>query len=150
MTEVTRPSLDELIDQTALLPPGPEAWAPIFKHYPELTIQQISAAFEAHAERLQKEANELNAWGDRRFGIVPPKVGDWVVLNNRRIAEVCAVKGVQLAVSYGCSYDHLEDDPGSDLVMLQMGNALVTQVILVGESRDDCERWLSANPAEGA
>jgi hypothetical protein len=40
-----RPPLDELIDAAAKLPPGPEAWEPIFRHYPELNIEEIEQAF---------------------------------------------------------------------------------------------------------
>jgi hypothetical protein len=67
MSKGTRPTLDELIDQASLLPPGPEAWAPIFKHYPELTVKDIAAAFRASAERAQKEADKLKAYLEKHW-----------------------------------------------------------------------------------
>jgi hypothetical protein len=59
-----RPPLDELIDAAAKLPPGPEAWEPIFRHCPELNIEEIEQAFSDSAERTRRERDELY----RRFG----------------------------------------------------------------------------------
>ena len=38
---IEKPSLDEMIDEAAKLPPGPEAWNPIFKAFPRLTVEQL-------------------------------------------------------------------------------------------------------------
>jgi hypothetical protein len=54
-----KPSLDELIEAAAKLPPGPAAWEPIFRHYPELTAEELAAKFREAAERQQREADEL-------------------------------------------------------------------------------------------
>jgi hypothetical protein len=54
-----KPSLDELIEPAAKLSPGPEAWAPIFKHYPGLTVEQLAQKFRDAAERDFKKADAL-------------------------------------------------------------------------------------------
>jgi hypothetical protein len=64
---MARPPLDDLIDQAALLPPGPEAWAPIFAAYPETTHKQLAQKFREASERLRREADELEEYQRRRF-----------------------------------------------------------------------------------
>ena len=50
-----RSSLDQLIDVAAKLPPGPEAWAPIFEHYPKPSAADVARLFrEAEARDLRK------------------------------------------------------------------------------------------------
>jgi len=70
-----KPTLDEMIDRAAKRPPGPDAWAPIFKAYPELTPRGLAKAvrdfgnpiFERH-ERCQElfdaviDAFDLDPW----------------------------------------------------------------------------------------
>jgi hypothetical protein len=69
---MARPLLDELIRQVALLPPGPEAWAPIFTAYPEVTPEQLAEKFREAAGRDLREANELRATKtSRRRNVVP-------------------------------------------------------------------------------
>jgi hypothetical protein len=63
---MTRPDLDDLITEAAKLPPGPEAWVPIFKHYPELSIDALIAKFRQSAERAQREAEELEHFLNNR------------------------------------------------------------------------------------
>lgn len=58
----TRPSLDALIRQTAQLPPGPEAWAPIFRLYPELSMEELAEKFREAGELALREADELEAY----------------------------------------------------------------------------------------
>jgi hypothetical protein len=55
------PSIDDLIRQAALLPPGPEAWAPIFAAYPEITIKELAQKFREAGERDLREADQLRA-----------------------------------------------------------------------------------------
>ena len=63
---MARPSLDALIREAALLPPGPEAWAPIFRHYPELTHEQLAKKFRERGERYLREAQKLREFQRRR------------------------------------------------------------------------------------
>jgi hypothetical protein len=53
-----KPSIDELIDQVAKLPPGPAPWAPIFEHYPALAVEELEQKFRQSAERDFKEAEQ--------------------------------------------------------------------------------------------
>jgi len=62
-----RPSLDELIAEAAQLPPGPDAWAPIFRAYPELTIKELAGKFREAAARQLREADALQAFAQHRF-----------------------------------------------------------------------------------
>jgi hypothetical protein len=64
-----RPSLEALIDEAALLPPGPEAWGPIFQHYPELTPAELAAKFRERAQHHHEEADELRAYLTDRRGV---------------------------------------------------------------------------------
>jgi hypothetical protein len=57
-----KPSLDELIKEAALLPPGPTAWARIFHHYPELSPEELSQKFGEAARRSSAEADELERY----------------------------------------------------------------------------------------
>jgi hypothetical protein len=61
---VTRPSLDQLIDEAAKLPPGPDAWSPIFRAYPELSIEDLAVKFRESSERALHEAAELQRFAD--------------------------------------------------------------------------------------
>ena len=61
-TTIGRPSLEQLMNEVALLEPGPEAWAPIFRHRPELTAADLAAKFREQAERLGREADQLRAY----------------------------------------------------------------------------------------
>jgi hypothetical protein len=61
-----RTPLQRLIDAAAKLPPGPEAWAPIFKAYPEITIEELGAKFRENAERCDEEAHELRRYLQQR------------------------------------------------------------------------------------
>lgn len=63
---MARPSLDQLIEEAAKLPPGPDAWAPIFRVYPELTLDQLAQKFNEAAERNFLEAAELRRYKDQR------------------------------------------------------------------------------------
>jgi hypothetical protein len=62
-TTIGRLSLEQLMNETALLEPGPEAWAPIFRQCPELTAADLVAKFREQAERLGREADQLRAYG---------------------------------------------------------------------------------------
>jgi hypothetical protein len=50
-----RPSLERLIDEAAKLPPGPQAWAPIFRHYPELTRTALARNFSIGRGAINKK-----------------------------------------------------------------------------------------------
>jgi|SRR6516162_3701016 len=54
-----KPTLDEMIEATAKLPPGPEAWEPIFEAYPEVTPEELIEKFRQSAERAQREEDQL-------------------------------------------------------------------------------------------
>jgi hypothetical protein len=58
---MTRPTLDEMIDEAAKLPPGPAAWAPIFAAYPEVTHAELAKKFRLSAERALRAADEMEA-----------------------------------------------------------------------------------------
>ena len=57
---MTKPTLDEMIEA------GPEAWAPIFKAYPEVTPEELAEKFRQSAARTQREADELEAYARQR------------------------------------------------------------------------------------
>ena len=61
-----RPDLDDLINEAAKLPPGPTAWAPIFRHYPELSVEELVEKFRQSGERVEREADELEAYAKAR------------------------------------------------------------------------------------
>jgi hypothetical protein len=61
-----KPTLDEMIDTAALLPPVPDTWAPIFKAYPELTPEELARRFRERGERQLREADELQAYHRQR------------------------------------------------------------------------------------
>ena len=63
----TKPTLDEMIEAVAKLPPGPEAWAPIFEAYPEVTPEELAEKFRQSAARTQREADALRAYANQRF-----------------------------------------------------------------------------------
>jgi hypothetical protein len=63
---MTKPTLDEMIDAAAELPPGPDAWAPIFDAYPDVTPEELVEKFRQSAERAQREADELRAYARQR------------------------------------------------------------------------------------
>jgi hypothetical protein len=67
-TTTNRPPLDQLIDEASKLPPGPDAWARSSKRYPEISIDELVAMFKAKADLAQAEADELQRYGDERFG----------------------------------------------------------------------------------
>jgi hypothetical protein len=58
MTE-SKPTLDEMIADAAKLPPVPDAWAPIFQAFPDLTAEQLVEEFREAAERNMREGDEL-------------------------------------------------------------------------------------------
>jgi len=60
-----KPTLDEMIDAAALLPPGPDAWNPIFEAYPEITPLELAERFRKRGERYMAEADELRTWDPR-------------------------------------------------------------------------------------
>jgi hypothetical protein len=57
-----KPSLDQMIAEAAKLPPGPEAWEPIFEAFPELTVEELAEKFRSAAVRDKAEAEELRAY----------------------------------------------------------------------------------------
>jgi hypothetical protein len=63
---MSKPTLESLIDEAAKLPPGPEAWEPIFRHYPELTHEELEAKFREAGVRHYREANALQEYRRRR------------------------------------------------------------------------------------
>jgi hypothetical protein len=65
---MTKPTLDEMIDAAAKLPPGPDAWNPIFHAYPEVTPDELIEKFRQSAARAQREAEELRAYARQRAG----------------------------------------------------------------------------------
>ena len=48
-----------MIEATAKLPPGPEAWEPIFEACPEVTPEELIEKFRQSAERAQREEDQL-------------------------------------------------------------------------------------------
>ena len=40
MSEMQKPTLEQMITDAAKLPPGPDAWAPIFEAFPGLTAEE--------------------------------------------------------------------------------------------------------------
>jgi hypothetical protein len=65
-TKPSRPDIDDLIREAAKVPPGPEAWAPIFQHYPEIGVDAIIERFRLLARRAQREADELDHFARTR------------------------------------------------------------------------------------
>jgi hypothetical protein len=59
---MSRKSLDQMIAEAALLPPGPEAWQPIFDAYPEITPEELAKKFREAGERDLEEAEELQQY----------------------------------------------------------------------------------------
>ena len=62
-----------MIEAAAKLPPGPEAWEPIFEAYPEVTPEELIEKFRQSAERAQREADQLRAYARQR-GSRDPRV----------------------------------------------------------------------------
>ena len=58
---IEKPSLDEMIDEAAKLPPGPEAWDPIFKAFPRLTVERLEQKFREKKAAFE-EADELRRY----------------------------------------------------------------------------------------
>ena len=61
-----KPTLDEMIEAAAKLPPGPDAWEPIFEACPEVTPEELIEKFRQSAERAQREADQLRAYARQR------------------------------------------------------------------------------------
>ncbi|MGA8754885.1 MAG: hypothetical protein WB611_00925 [Stellaceae bacterium] len=59
---IEKPSLDEMIDEAAKLPPEPEAWDPIFKAFPGLSVERLEQKFREKAEAAFVEADELRRY----------------------------------------------------------------------------------------
>jgi hypothetical protein len=66
MSKHIRPPLDALIDAAAKLPPGPDAWAPIFRHYLELSVEDLAQKFRESVARQLDEADQLEHFGESR------------------------------------------------------------------------------------
>jgi hypothetical protein len=65
---MTKPTLDEMIDAAAKLPPGPDAWAPIFAAYPEITVEELAEEFQEADDRYRRWAQELRVYArSQRF-----------------------------------------------------------------------------------
>jgi hypothetical protein len=60
--ERKKPTLDQMITDAAKLPPGPDAWAPIFEAFPGLTAEELVEKFREAAERDLHEAAELRRY----------------------------------------------------------------------------------------
>jgi hypothetical protein len=60
MIDPARPPLDQLLDEAAIRPLGPAAWARILAVYPELTMKDLAWKFEERiAAWSAKTAAEL-------------------------------------------------------------------------------------------
>ena len=62
MSEMQKPTLEQMITDAAKLPPGPDAWAPIFEAFPGLTAEELVEKFREAAERDLHEAVELRRY----------------------------------------------------------------------------------------
>ena len=66
---MTKPTLDDMIDVAAKLPPSLEAWAPIVAAFPEVTALELAQKFEESAERTLRAAQQ---WKDMMKSVL-----DW-------------------------------------------------------------------------
>jgi hypothetical protein len=112
-----RPTLDELIEAAAKLAPGPEAWAPIFHHYPELSLPELVKKFRQSGERALREADALkNFWRQveeiaRAEGIETKESTAQKILT--RAAELGNKRAIAMLSMPAPSWPAMQENPGN-------------------------------------